>query len=245
MVTAEVEREIRLPWEHFLNQREDLSDALRQRIDGFRTLEWGNIKRSLIQDYNLVIPDELEPHWYEPGKARYWQEQFLRVPEKRTKDNGQSYRVLIDVSNGWAPTGPLPANNASQIMHYYKKGFRLRPPVEGVFEEVLKEAAVPSEALKEAPVLEPEYRYACDRHNADNRRFKTWKGYIQHCLHYHESVEEDMPSEVRKRMKEFKYYCVLHDRGFNNQSGATRHMRNEMRRRVNLPHPSVQQMLVS
>jgi hypothetical protein len=239
MVTADVERDIRLPWHHFIGD----AKVLRELVDVFRRFKWDGIKRDLDRDFNWNIPDGLEPHWVTPGKAVYWQEMIVR---EQTRSEAMPSQVLSVefVSSGWQPTGPLPASNASQIARYLEKGFRLRPPVEGVSQEVLKEAAVPAEALQEEPEGPSEYIYACDRHGIDHKEFKTWKAYIQHCAYFREPLDQPIPESVLENMKGFVYYCALHNRGFKNEHAANQHMRAEMQRRVGSLHPTLQQMEV-
>jgi len=112
-----------LKWDSFLTEGD------RKHLDGFREIEWPNIRRVLYQaPYENIAPKGVEPHWVLPGKAVYWQEQIVREHVELKDDEGIPYRDVLEVSAGWQPTGPLPANNASVIAHYLRKGFRLRPP---------------------------------------------------------------------------------------------------------------------
>jgi hypothetical protein len=253
MTTAVAERTVFLPWHHFLDQIGDSGD-LRIRIDGFRKSEWDSIRNDLkkqvigVGDQTLrwEFSDSLEPHWVDPGKAVYWQQQITRKPEMRKDEHGNPYMEAVMVLGEWKPTGPLPANNWSQIAHYLGKGFRLRPPVEGISAEALIEASIPAEALQGEPETEDLYLYSCNRHKQgmERRRFRTWKSYVQHCSHYSESVEEKLPEEVVERMKLFPYYCAIHDKGFKNEVGASRHMRVELSKRGRATHPPVDSMKV-
>lgn len=241
-----------LPWDSFLERevRKDpmASDQMvvlvRKQIDGFREVEWPNIKRDLGQEpFNWEVPDHLEPHWVSPGKAVYWQEHVVREPVWREVD-GRSRRVLEDVSYGWKPTDAgLPANNPAMINLYLRKGLRLRPPAEGV--EL--ESIVPSGALhrmEEAYTAPPEevVSYTCLRHGYKPRTFKTWKGYLTHCVARKEPPELEPPQSLLDKAKEFPYFCFVHGVGFQGHRTALRHFRAEAKKPGRSVHPSVDQM---
>lgn len=229
MVTAEAERAA--SWDSFLDV------GSRQTVEVYRKIEWPNIKRALSKDFRIDLPEGLEPCWVSPGKAIYWQQQITRRPVQTGEDSlGRPIREMQDFPEGWALTGPLPANNASQIAHYLNKGLRLRHPDQVVVEA---EDPVPPEALAETT---PEDQFFCNRHGYDRKGFKTWKGYVSHCRYYHEPIEETMPAEVLARAATFTYYCQYHDKGYNNQGAATRHMRTELKRPGKPYHATVGEM---
>ena len=59
MVTEE--QAARLPWDSFLDAFADGPDA-RRMVEGFREIEWPNIKRELGSEaFQWQIPDGLEP----------------------------------------------------------------------------------------------------------------------------------------------------------------------------------------
>jgi hypothetical protein len=242
--------DLRLKWDAFIEgaveqrvahepARESYQTGLRDMIDVFRQNEWPAIQRELLNIHRWEITDGLEPHWVEPGKAVYWQQQVVR--EIKTDDEG--VRRVEWVSRKWEPTSGLPANNASQIAHYLEKGFRLRPPIEGVLQEALPEDAVLSEGAIEASEPTPD-QYICFRHGQKRFGFQDWSGYLAHCRYYQEVLEGDPPAETVKRMNEFPYYCVMHDVGFHNRRLAARHAKGESRRSATAGHPSVEQMEV-
>ena len=122
--------DVKLTWDAFLD---DEDDGVYSQVAGFRETEWHNIRRQLRNDYNWDVPDGLEPHWIAPGRAVFWQLQTVRERVMRVDDNGRNRPVIEDVERGWAPTtAGLPAGSASQIAHWFDKGLRMRPPVDGV-----------------------------------------------------------------------------------------------------------------
>ena len=244
-----------LPWDHFLEQEVNQSsiDAdpelramrlahTRRHIDSFRENEWKPIVRELSKSFNWFIPVGLEPHWTAPGKAIYWQEQIVRKPSLVTGEDGTKRRVMQDVRMGWEPiTSGLPASNASIIAHYLEKGFRLRPPQDGVSLET-REAAKLSEVSQE-PEPPKQLPYVCHRHiDLGSFGFATWRGYLKHCDHFDEEIESDLPEEAKARMREFPYYCVRHDIPFKNSRGAARHRWIESRRQSSKRHATVDEM---
>ena len=214
-----------LPWDHFLEE------GNRSRVEGFRRVEWPNIRRDLGRAYNYILPDGLEPCWVEPGKAMLWQEQVVnRAVQVRveTLPNGkeQPIRELQSMGQGdWQPV-LRPANNASLIAHDLQKGLLIRPPGQVVVEEGTL-------ILVEEPAEPVTYIFHCYRHGSDKRSFETWKGYLRHCQFYIEAPEEEPPPEVSAIASSFEYYCFLHQTGFSTDAGAQRHITVEMRRPSN------------
>ena len=233
--------DVKLTWDAFLN---DEDDGVYSQVAGFREAEWHNIRRQLRNDYNWDVPDGLEPHWIAPGRAVFWQLQIVRERVMRMDDHGRNRPVIEDVERGWTPTtAGLPAGSSSQIAHWLDKGLRMRPPVDGVDAETLK-AAVPSDRIEVEPEPEPENVFFCDRHGWKQHGFKTWKSYTAHCVAYRELPEVEPPGEVKEAMKAFKFYCLLHNVGFNNNALATRHVRNELRKPGRSVHQTLDQMNV-
>ena len=198
------------------------------------------------QEFDYELPEGLEPHWIAPGSAVYWKHQFASERVEETSDDGRRRRKVIEVDKGWAPTSPLPAVNASQIVAYLKKGLRLRPPQEGVDVEAL-EAAVPAAALamsQPEEEKEPARTFICERHGWGKRlSYATWKGYVRHCARFNEPMEEAVPAEVAEHAKGFKWFCFLHNTGFTLERLAKRHLTVMQRRRQ--PHITLEQMKVS
>jgi hypothetical protein len=238
-MTTMVEQDIQLEWDAFLDKTAPQAAQARAGIASFREMEWPAIKRELASVYGLAVPDGLEPHWVEPGRAVYWQHQ-LRT-ERAFNEKMQKWE-RVEKDYGWQPTSGLPASNPSIMAHYLKKGLRLRPPQDGVDEEAFKAAGLSLDVSVEQAM--PERTYKCVRHPGDNFSFPTWKAYIAHCLHRREVPEEEPPEEVREKMGTFEYYCALHDKGFNNRRLADRHVRNEQRRPSNAGHPPVDSLRV-
>jgi hypothetical protein len=224
-----------LAWDAFLKE----GGAYPNHIATFRRVEWPNIVRLLKKEYGIIIEDDSEPHWVAPGKAVYWQEQI----ESRVSQDAQGNRERTWEPTGWKPTSFLPANNASVIAYYLRKGLRFRPPLEGVgVEEALQVAAVPSEALQSLAIEEEKTEYACNRHNNGTIRFGSWKAYIRHCVNKIETIEYDLPMEVAEIAKGFQWYCSVHNQGFNNERNVKLHIRSELRRPGRAIHLTVEQM---
>lgn len=225
-----------LAWDAFL---EDKSRV--EHIQRFWEMEWPQIRRQARADFQLDLTEM--PHWVDSGKAVYWQCYILReIVEKKDAD-GKKYRELEDVDKGWQPTGPLPANNASVIARYLKKGFRLRPPTDEVVEYDVEalEAAEPTEAP------EPQREYACNRQhygipNRGTHKFKTWTLYLQHCDRYGVPVEEAPPDDVIQRRLKSRWFCIVHDIAFEIKRMADRHIKSYLRR--SKKHATVDQMEV-
>jgi hypothetical protein len=218
-------------WDHFLDE------AIRIHVEGFRRIEWPNIRRELSKaPFNVTLPDGLEPCWVSPGKAIFWQEQMMRRPVTKTDSEGREFREMEDFSDGWAQTNPFPANSASLLAYHFRKGLRLRPPGQEIVEA---ETATPSEGPAQAT---PDYR--CYRHGYSKRGFKSWKAYVQHYLRYKEVPEYDAPPEVLERQRTFPFYCLLHNKGFATLKGAKHHMTVEVRKPGKGYHPNMGDMKV-
>jgi hypothetical protein len=266
MTTATLERDVRLPWEHFLEgsvrqvhptlDASRTEAALRQarlHIDAWRRGEWQGIVRELNKVHYFEVPEELEPHWVSPGRAVYWQLQTVREIQTVTDSDGNTVldrrgkpcREVIWKQVGYKPTTlqGLPANNASMIARYLEKGFRFRPPVEGTALETLQEAAIPAEALQHETPPDPPRSYICLRHPKP-KEFQNWKGYIRHCLQYREPPTEELPAHIRERIAQYDWYCMLHNVGFRNERLAKRHLTMELRKPGRAVHPSVDDMKV-
>ena len=214
-VTEKEEAILSLPWDHFVSEQD------RPHIEAFRKYEWKNIRKDLLKEFRWDIPDNLEPNWARAGKCFYWQE----------------------VKSGWVPVGPLTANNASVIAHYLNKGFRLRPPRDGVEVESLIEAADAQAVVEQTVAMDEEQAkaaFVCRRHEKPTG-FVNWKSYIHHCTLWGERPDEaQIPPEIVARASQFPYYCYIHNRAFRNKRLAERHLREE--RSYN--HESVKQLEV-
>jgi hypothetical protein len=197
------EVEERIDWGSFM------TDSLaEERIDNFRKSEWRHICHELQSQFGLAFVHE--PCWTDVGEAVFWQPQITR---KRVDG------AVENVNEGWQITGPLPANNASQIMHYIRKGFLLRPPSYGESVEEY-EAAEPAGGSRG-----PIQQVWCDAHVRQRFSFATWDGYIRHCAHFKEPVVSKPPHSVVKAAARFNLYCLEHNTGYNSERLAHRHMR--------------------
>lgn len=214
-------------------QRADALVALRRHIDRFRETDWPNIRREYHSRKDAVrIPDGLEPLWVGPGKAVYWHRQDVLG------------KKVDAAQERWEPTGPLPANNASQLAHHLGKGFRLRPPT-GVDVEA-SESAVPPEGLQ-APQPPVAPQFFCRTHpERGDLGFTTWKAYLRHCADKRETPDlTQLPDEVKRNMGRYEFYCLLHNVGYTTEHMAHRHLREELRKPQRPSHPSVEQMRVA
>jgi hypothetical protein len=260
MTTATAEQELRLPWDYFLNQ--DPNEKVhRPHVEAFRRNEWPAVRRYLREEYQWDIPETLEPHWVTSGKAVYWQPQINRhvgiikdeFGEDAVDEEGTPILGFVEDVTGWVATGGLPANNPSIVAHYLNKGFRFRPPsssdlaVEVKDVEALQEAAASQEEAKAKRDEEQRQQvtYTCLRHRTGKMAFRSWKAYIRHCASYKEQPTEQPPPSIVTRMAGYKYYCFLHDRGYDSERMANRHITIELRRGGRGNHPALAHMAVS
>ncbi len=239
MATLLTEQSVQLPWDAFLPK--GTSPNVRQHIERFRESEWPNIKRQLGQDFHRVIPDGLEPHWVEPGRAILWQQDIVRQRKAVTDADGRQTFVTEEVKSPWRPIGMgVACNTASAIASYLSKGFRLRPPVEGVDAAALQ-SAVPSTAPLATPI--PTRTFKCSRH-PETHEYGTWKAYTRHCVSSRETLEEKPPEEVLRLMAQSKYFCALHMQGFQTEKAARQHITWELKRSGRSLHPVLKDMEV-
>ena len=191
-MTTAVEQDVRVRWDYFLRKDGEPNAVQVRMIDTFRENEWPRIQRDLLHRFHWDIPAGLEPHWIAPGRIVYWAEEITLG--KRFVDDGKGgHFERTETSQGWKPTSGLSATSASPIAHFLDKGFRFRPPLEGVASEVFNESAIPPEAPPEPEDTRPVF--TCLRHG-DLRQFRTWDAYLQHCVHYKEAPTEPPPDSV-------------------------------------------------
>ena len=254
MVTDE--KDLSLKWDAFIEReiakqtdnpvlKAEALDRTKEHIEGFRRIDWPNIRRDLYREpYLWDVHEDLEPHWVAPGRAVFWQQQTKSQIVQKTLEDGRVRTVREDVPTGWEPTSSgLPSGTASQISHYLDKGLRLRPPQEGVDVELLK-SAIPSDSFQVEAEAVPSVEFICSRHGAKKYVSTTWKNYIRHCSQFNEVPDLDAPLEVREKVAGYKYYCYIHNRGYMTQKMATRHIKSEMRKPRGGLHPAIQQMEV-
>jgi hypothetical protein len=144
---------------------------------------------------------------------------------------------------GWQPTSALPADNASQVAHYLNKGFRFRPPQDGVASEYIRESADLLEESSEDQTATA--KFFCYRHFDKGRiGFATWEAYLRHCSQYVEKPIESPPKEILEHAAQFTWYCPIHNIGFQKANLVRRHYRGESRRQGGQYHPTIEDMLV-
>jgi hypothetical protein len=254
-------KDLQLPWDYFLDVEIDKEvyrtpelraaamGHVRNHIDAFRGSYWPQIKHELankpVVNFETqtpmvwTIPDDLEPHWVASGKAVFWQQDSIRRPERIRHEDG-SVEVVVHWEDGkWHPTLPLRANSSSQVAYFLGKGLRLRPPGDGVSQEVYDEAALRFEGTVEEEVPP----FFCNNHHQGSVRFRTWKAYTLHCQNKMELPEiTQAPPEVLRRANKFPYYCFLHNRGFKIKQDARDHHRLETMRPGRALHPTLEEM---
>ena len=211
------------------NDRQGQIEMLRQHIETWRETEWPLIKQQLASEYNWHIRENVEPYWTSPGRCILWQHHIVAV---RKQGQGKNAPVKLEqVDHGYQPTSNgMPANNPSQLAAYFEKGFRLRPPENGVDVDVFRNA-VPDDILQADLELEQEaapIEYICTNH-ADTFGFSSWKSYLKHCLHHSEQPTIEPPNEVIERSKKTKYFCVIHNTGFHGDRLANQHITHKHR----------------
>lgn len=255
-MTTATKEDVYLPWDYFFSKM-TTTEHDKAAVNGYRRAEWKNIWRELRQQYRWDVSVGLEPHWVAPAKAVYWHQrttykrEFVsnsgEQPITHTVSNLEmGHWARVKVSEGeWIPTGPLPAY-AGAIAHYLEKGFRLRPPQDGVEDAIKRESADLLEASGEQD--QPKVIYYCQRH-ADKGKmgFINWKAYIQHCDSYGEVPTADPPPEVLAKIKNFHWYCPIHDKGWkeNQRKLAEQHYTSARRKPGGQNHPTVTDMLVN
>lgn len=227
-MTTEAEVKDGLSWDTFITLEVDRGRLegeakaktvanIRSHVEAFRVGEWKDIKRHLAEDFKLHAV--VEPHWTSSGSAVYWQERRVR---ERVMKEGEG-AVIEWTGKGWETTGPLPADNASQIAHYLEKGFRLRPPSAGVDVEPLESAAPSEEPQGTGEVVAP---YKCHRHLGNKYQFVSWKGYMQHCERRQEIPDLAPPVEMLEALRGKEFICKVHWQGFAKRRMAILHLKN-------------------
>ncbi len=225
-----VVKDLALSWDYFLGEE---AKGVSNHLDTYRRTIWPQVRRDLLA-LNWRVPDGLEPHWIEPGKAMLWQKQTVR----EIVGTGEERR-WEEAALEWSPT-PVPIGNASQLAHYLKKGFRLRPPYDGV--DAMYESAVPTEV--QAAPGPPEAKFWCRRHSKGPVGFSAWKAYISHCRMNNESPDETPPDEIVNKASQFVFYCMAHDYGTNNKRLADQHRKDEQRRPAKRTHIPTEDMRI-
>lgn len=227
-----------LNWDFFLDEKDREEGAMpREHILAWRKREWSGIVRVLRNEYGLEVPEGQEPHWVEPARAVFWTQDVILKPVKKAGVPRHNLQKIDEEKTDWLPTSGLPVGNANQL-HYYleKKGFRLRPPLDGV-DGQLKEV-VESALTQEVP--EQEKKFLCKNHNM---RMVNWRAYTMHCERYQEMPDlEQLPDEMAEVARSWDFYCIAHRYGTNVERAAINHRRLHMGKPSAGRHISIENM---
>jgi hypothetical protein len=187
-------------WDYYL----DDDSPAREHVEMFREVEWVYMQKELRHDLNYELGVGQEPHWVEPGRAILYHN--VSVSEYGRETN-----------YGWTATNPLPIGNAIQLRNYLQKGFRLRASVEPQVNVESSETAEYTEGdlYENAPYVVPGKKAP--------RKFITWDAYRSYCDTRGISLRYDPPQEILDKMKEYEFYCLVHDHGFNSKRAAKNH----------------------
>ena len=187
-------------WDYFLDE----DSPAREHVEMFREIYWPHIRRELRTELDYGLGEGQEPHWVEAGRAIFYHQTSVR-----------DYGRVTDY--GFGPTNPLPVGNAVQLHNYLKKGFRLRSNVEPLVDVESSETAdlAEGDAWVNAPYVVPGAR-------AD-RKFITWEAYRMYCQNRGVPLAYDPPQEVLDKMKNYPFYCLVHDHGFKAKRDAHQH----------------------
>ena len=187
-------------WDYFLDE----DSPAREHVEMFREIYWPHIRRELRTELDYGLGEGQEPHWVEAGRAVFYHQTLV-----------SDYGRVTDY--GFGPTNPLPVGNAVQLHNYLKKGFRLRSNVEPLADVESSETAdlAEGDAWVNAPYVVPGAR-------AD-RKFITWEAYRMYCQNRGVPLAYDPPQEVLDKMKNYPFYCLVHDHGFKAKRDAHQH----------------------
>ena len=187
-------------WDYFLDE----DSPAREHVEMFREIYWPHIRRELRTELDYGLGEGQEPHWVEAGRAVFYHQTLV-----------SDYGKVTDY--GFGPTNPLPVGNAVQLHNYLKKGFRLRSNVEPLVDVESSETAdlAEGDAWVNAPYVVPGAR-------AD-RKFITWEAYRMYCQNRGVPLAYDPPQEVLDKMKNYPFYCLVHDHGFKAKRDAHQH----------------------
>ena len=187
-------------WDYYL----DDDSPAREHVEMFREVEWVYMQKELRHDLDYELGVGQEPHWVEPGRAILYHN--VSVSEYGRETN-----------YGWKATNPLPIGNAIQLRNYLQKGFRLRASVEPQVNVESSETAEYTEGdlYENAPYVVPGKKAP--------RKFITWDAYRSYCDTRGISLRYDPPQEILDKMKEYEFYCLVHDHGFNSKRAAKNH----------------------
>ena len=198
-MTTKVRKKIDIdPWDHFID------GLASEHIDKHRAWEWPKIVADLRHDHNYAIGEGQEPHWVRPGHAVLYHMEY-------TSQYGKKEEV------GYRPTNALPIGNATQLLNYLKKGFRLRANVDALVNVELSETADSAEGdpYEDTPYVIPTAK--------GQRKFINWDAYRNYCMHRGVAPTLEPPKEILDKMANSEYYCLLHDHVFKSERAAKQH----------------------
>ena len=188
------------PWDHFID------GLASEHIDKHRAWEWPKIVADLRHDHNYAIGEGQEPHWVRPGHAVLYHMEY-------TSQYGKKEEV------GYRPTNALPIGNATQLLNYLKKGFRLRANVDPLVNVELSETADSTEGHKyDDAIYEAE-----GRRPGTKAKFISWDAYRNYCLQKNIKPQYEPPKQILDKMKKYDWYCLLHDHGFKSERAVKQH----------------------
>ena len=200
MTTAANERIVVESWDFYL----DDDSPAREHVERYREMEWPHMRKELRHDLGYMLGVGQEPHWVESGRSVLFHRVII-------SDYGR------ETDHGWQATNPLPTGNAIQLLNYLRKGFRLRASVDPLVDVETSETAEFAEGddYTNAPYVVPGKK-------AD-RKFINWDAYRMYCQTRGVPLKYEPPKEVMERMKQFKYFCLVHDHGFDFKRAAQNH----------------------
>lgn len=230
---VETATEANLPWHFFLDDKSD--GGARAHIERWRKVGWRNLLRDLRSDYAIELSDDLEPHWVEPNYAIFWAKDTTISMTPSESTGSRKVVVIEEDVSAWKPTARAPVGSASQLAYYInRKGFRLRPPVDGLVPEL--RAVVESAVPPENPATE---MYKCEKHGS---AYPTWKGYRLHCNHFNERLTAEPPESVTLLMAGAEYYCLEHNFTSDTRRVADAHAKQHAGKHVSKGHITSTQM---
>ncbi len=226
-------RDAVIPWDIFF------PEGSRAAINAWRKSAWKNIRRELRVDFGKEVPDGLEPHWTDPGTAIFYTVDRTVTFAKSGEGRHNSQGFEEEDSEHWTVTSPMPVGNARQLSYYIeRKGFRLRPPLNGVaggLKDVVESAVSPE-------TTDPEYTFKCALHGTE---FLTWRAYRMHCRFKREHPDfSQMPESVGETIQSFDYYCIAHNFGTFSKRAITNHRKEHLRNFMPGQHATIDQMTI-
>jgi len=200
MTTATNDRIVVESWDYYL----DDDRPAREHVERYREMQWPHMQKELRSDLGYMLGMGQEPHWVESGRAVLFHRVII-------SDYGR------EKDFGWQATNPLPVGNAIQLLNYLRKGFRLRASVDPLVDVEMSETAEFAEGddYANAPYVVPAKK-------AD-RKFINWDAYRNYCQARGVPITYEPPKEIVEKMKEYDYFCLVHDHGFTSKRAVQNH----------------------